>query len=466
MRVARVRFASVLLVLAVVSAACGGGGGGGGGAGSKAAAEACPVDALATAAKPVGITFWHSMSAANNDLLVKMIDEFNAAQGDVKVTLVQQPSYPETLLKWRAAATAGQVPDLVQLEETTVQSMVDSKSAIPMQACVDAAKYSLADFLPRTIDYYTTQGVLRAMPWNVSNPVLLYNRKAFAQAGLDPDSPPKTLAEVRTAAQKIVAAGVATHGIALKVLPYYNEFWYAKAGVAYVDNGNGRDARATKANLDNPTGLALWTWWKQMVDDGLALNVGTTADPDHLFALGTGAAAMTIDASSVIGPVEAVLGTGQFPNVEIGAAAMPGLAAGGGVPVGDGALWISAASPPEKRAAAWKLITFLDDPAQQARLHIAGGFVPIRRSALDDPALRALWAQKPYMRAAYDQLESGPSGTATSGSVIGDYHGVRDAVVNGIMAMLSTGMAPSAALQQAQRQADDAIRSYNERVGG
>lgn len=455
------------MVLALV-AACGGGGGGGAKSGStgEQASSVCPVDALAKATtKPVEITFWHSMSAANNDLLEQMIKEFNGSQGDVKVTLVQQPSYPETLIKWRAGATNGQLPDLVQLEETTVQSMVDSKSAIPMQACVDAAHYSLDDFLPRTIDYYSTQGTLRAMPWNVSNPVLLYNRKAFAKAGLDPDTPPQTLDDVRQASEKIVASGAASHGIALKVLPYYNEFWYAKAGDLYVNNSNGRDARATKSNLDNPDGLAIWTWWKKMVADGLALNVGTGPDPDHLFALGTGAAAMTIDASSVIGPVEAVLSTGQFPNVELSAGPMPGLRAGGGVPVGDGALWISAASSPERRAAAWRLVTFLDEPAQQARLHISGGFVPIRTTALDDPALKQLWAQKPYMRAAYDQLVQGSRTPATSGSVIGDYQGVRDAVVAGITAMLTTGTSPDAALRQAQTQADEAIQAYNQRIG-
>ena len=36
---------------------------------------------------------------------------------------------------------------------------------------------------------------------------LVYNRKLFTQAGLDPDSPPKTWAEVQEAAKKIAALG-------------------------------------------------------------------------------------------------------------------------------------------------------------------------------------------------------------------------------------------------------------------
>ena len=61
---------------------------------------------------------------------------------------------------------------------------------------------------------------------------------------------------------------------------------------------------------------------------------------------------MTIDGSAALGPILDVLGSGQFAGVEIAAGVLPGLEKGGGVPVGDGSLWISDAAPPEKRAAA------------------------------------------------------------------------------------------------------------------
>jgi hypothetical protein len=38
-------------------------------------------------------------------------------------------------------------------------------------------------------------------------------------------------------------------------------------------------------------------------------------------------------------------------------------------------------------------------------------------------------------------------------------------VKNGLLSMLTRGVSPKAALQQAQRDADAAIGSYNERVG-
>ncbi len=41
------------------------------------------------------------------------------------------------------------------------------------------------------------------MPFNSSTPVLIYNKDAFAKAGLDPEKAPKTYAELQEAAKKV-----------------------------------------------------------------------------------------------------------------------------------------------------------------------------------------------------------------------------------------------------------------------
>ena len=61
---------------------------------------------------------------------------------------------------------------------------------------------------------YTVAGVQWAMPFNLSNPVLYYNRSMFEAAGLDPDSPPLSLDDLRAYSQAIVDSGAASYGIA------------------------------------------------------------------------------------------------------------------------------------------------------------------------------------------------------------------------------------------------------------
>ncbi len=235
-----------------------------------------------------------------------------------------------------------------------------------------------------------------------------------------------------------------------------------------MNNSNGRKARATASVLASKGGQKIWTWWKRMVDDGLALNTGATlGSTDHLFAIANGNAAITIDASAVLGPAYAVLSTGQFPGVELSVWPLPALRPGGGVPVGDGSLWIPQATDAKKKAAAWELIKFLVDPTQIASLTVSseGGYIPIRRSSLKDPALQALWAERPFLKVPYDQLAAGPDNATTQGSVIGAYQGVRNAVRDGFVRMLTQGQRPKAAITQAQSEATTAIEEYNARVG-
>ena len=433
----------------------------------RAAGAACPVDALGPNDK-VELTFWHVLTAENEAVLQGLIAQFEATHPNITVKLVNQTAYTDLFQKYTAGLSTGDLPDVAQFEETTLQQLVDSQSTVPIAACVKADKYPLQDFLPRATGYYTINGQLQGMPWVVSNPVVVFNKTAVVKAGIDPAKAPETFEQLRAYAQKVVDTGAAKTGMSLPIFPYVIEYLYAKSGLQYVNNSNGRKARATTSVLASPGGQKIWTWWKTMVDDGLALNTGATqGGTDHLFAIANGNAAITIDASSVLGPAYGVLSTGQFPGVELSVWPLPALKPGGGVPVGDGSLWIPKATEPKKKAAAWELIKFLVDPAQIASLTVSsqGGYIPIRRSSLKDPALQALWAERPFLRVPYDQLAAGPDNATTQGSVIGAYQGVRNAVRDGFVRMLTQGQSPKASIKQAQQEATTAIQDYNSRVG-
>jgi ABC-type glycerol-3-phosphate transport system substrate-binding protein len=81
------------------------------------------------------------------------------------------------------------------------------------------------------------------------------------------------------------------------------------------------------------------------------------------------------------------------------------------------------------------------------------------------PALAQWWREEPIYRVSYDQLTTGEENASTAGSLIGDYQGVRDGIKDGLLAMLTGGLSPAAALEKAQREADTAIKTYNDRVG-
>ena len=427
----------------------------------------CPVAALRGTKTPVEITFWHGETSTNEDVLKELIAKFEAGQDRVRVRLVNQVTYRDVLNKYRAGLVTGDLPDLAAMGAGTDQSLIDSGSVVPVDDCIKAANYSLTDFVPRAIATHTIKGVQWSMPWTVPTPLLLYDRNAFRAAGLDPDRPPSTLDEVTDYSRRIVETNAARHGIALMRSNAVNVVFYTKSGQLYVNHENGRAGRATKTLLDSKTGRRIWKWWNDIVESGLAIDTGSEGTTDHLLAIGTGDAAMTIDWSYVLGPVFNVLAGGDFARVDPGIAPLPALDAAGGVPVGGGSLWIPRASSPVKRAAAWELIKFLSAPAQQAAYTVGtrGGYSPIRQSATQDRALQQMWRDNPETRVAYDQLISGPSNAVAAGPVLGDPIGVGDAVVDALTSMLAGDMSPKKALREAQHEADAALADYNGRLG-
>ncbi len=471
----KTRWLAVALCAASVAGACGGGGSSDSKSssdtkGGGADASDCPVDALATATAPVEITMWYAISNKLEDELKKLAEAYNASQSKVKVNLVYQGSYDDAIDKYLAALRSKtKLPQVVQLEETQTQVGIDSQSFVPISACIKADNYDTSDYLDRVISYFTFDGVQVAMPFNTSNPVLYYNKAMFTQAGLDPEKPPTTLEEVRTASEKIVASGAAKHGISIEFQPWYIEQMLAKEGLEAVNNDNGRSERATEARFDQPEVAEIFQWLQDMTKDDLALSVGLNPQGiDHFLAVASKDAAMTIGTSAALGTVKQVIAAGQVTGVEVGVAPMPGLSndpTKGGVMVGGAELWITKSSSDEQIAAAWDFLKFLDSPESQAQWHLGTGYVPIRKSAIEAADVKAKWAAEPEYSVAFKQLDSGVTNVGSSGIVMGPYNKVRD-LLETAMGNVIDGKDVAAEMEKLQTEATAVLQDYAQRTGG
>jgi sn-glycerol 3-phosphate transport system substrate-binding protein len=434
----------------------------------------CPTAALAAAKGPVELTFWHGMNGPLADELQKLTDGYNAGQTKVHVTLIQS-SYEQTIDKYLQAGQ-GSRPDLVQMPEYMVQTMVDSRSTVPVEACIKSSGYDTTAFLPTGLGAYATQGVQWSIPFNISNPVLFYNKKKFVAAGLDPNKPPVSLDEMRADSDAIVKSGAAIYGLALDSGfdsggGWYIEQWFAKAGEFYADNQNGRTARATKVLYNNPTGVSLLTLLQSMINDGLAVNVGdnSTSGFDNLLKLADkdAPAAMTIATSASIGPVLAVLNGGQFPqigNEDVGVAPMPGPDGKPGALVGGASLWVVDSGDDVRTAATWDFTTYLTAAQQQSQWSSATGYLPVRTDALTLDPLKTTWATDPRFKVPYDQLLSSPEVPTSVGPIVGPLREVRTVTAQGVAAIFG-GADVATTLTASAAQADALIADYNSRNG-
>src|SRR5690606_8623703 len=278
----------------------------------------------------------------------------NSSQSDIIVEEVYQGSYDESLNKMKASMDSKSGPALIQVYEIGSRFMIDSGATTPIQTFIDAEQYDLSLLEENITNYYSFDGQLHSMPFNTSNPILYYNKDMFAAAGLDPDKAPATFEEVAEYAEKLTQGGQA--GASFAIYGWFMEQFFANKGSDYLNHGNGRNSAATESNLNNEVGVETLTWWKELVDQGHALNLGrATADTKKAFLAGQ--VAMTLDSTaSLRGIVDAA--EGQF---EVGTGFLPKAAnaAEGGVVVGGASLWIMNNKSQEEQQAAWEFIKFL-----------------------------------------------------------------------------------------------------------
>jgi sn-glycerol 3-phosphate transport system substrate-binding protein len=421
-----------------------------------------PLGAAAqSSGKPVSITFWHSMQSANLTALQGLTNSFNSSQSDVKVSLVNQDSYTDTLTLYTAALSGGNLPDVVQMESADLQLMIDSQSVVPAQSAIDVDNdVDLSDFLASTVDYYKVNGTIYALPFNVSSQVLYFDANAFSAAGLDPTSPPTTLDDLQTASEKIVSSHTEKYGMSLKLTPSTYEEWLAMDGQELLNNNNGRSGRATSVAFNDSDGTAIASFYEQMFSSKVAQPTSFTTY-DNLYAIANRVAPMTLETSAALGTVVELLG--GYKQVKLGVGPMPGPVATGGVFIGGAGLYMVNKSTDERQDAAWQYIKYLTGPAQQASWAAASGYIPVRKSALNESVLEQRWSAIPEFKVAYDQILASPQSSATAGPVSGAQAQVDDAIQNGLTA-ISNGTSVASAISTAASTANQAISSYNSRI--
>jgi sn-glycerol 3-phosphate transport system substrate-binding protein len=249
---------------------------------------------------------------------------------------------------------------VVQLEDQRTQAAIDTASFLPVQSCMNAAKYSTSDYLPRPLAYWKVNGVQWAMPFAVSAPILYYNQNAFTKAGLNPNDPPATLPQMVTDAKALKASG---SGMGLVLDPWHLETWLASANQLFVNNKNGRSARATSAVFNNKTAVSIFSQLSTLVRSGYATtNPATGPDQyDNLLGIGSGKYGMTIETSAALGTVTQLLGGGKYANVKLGIGAFPVYSSSvqGGIEPGGSGIYISNKASALDQAASWQFVSYL-----------------------------------------------------------------------------------------------------------
>ncbi|MEU9449713.1 sugar ABC transporter substrate-binding protein [Streptomyces sp. NPDC048277] len=153
-----------------------------------------------------------------------------------------------------AKLAGGQMEDVFYTYFTDARHVVDIGQAADLTPYLKELK-SYGTIQQQLRDIYTVDGKVYGIPRTGYSMGLIYNRKLFRQAGLDPDRPPTTWDEVRADARKIAALGDGTVGYA-DYSAQNQGGWHFTAEL-YSQGGDVVSADGKSATVDTPEGHAV-----------------------------------------------------------------------------------------------------------------------------------------------------------------------------------------------------------------
>ena len=412
------------------------------------------------------IHLWHAMSGSLGNALDTLVNRFNESQKDVRVLAEHKGSYEDTLIQALKAQKAGAGPNLVQVNAAGTAALMATRSAYRPLWQLGAEQHVAVEaklFLPAVASFFSDRsGRLLALPFNLSTPILFYNKDAFRRAKLDPDKPPATWYEMPKAMGELSDAGYQC--VFTTTRPSWIQIenmsvWHDQDFATQENGMDGLDAKLifnTHLMVRHVSMLASWA------RSGFFTYSGRRLEGEKRFA--EGECAMLTAASSSSADLRRLakfdFGVGQLPYYDdIKGAPHHSLIGGGG-------LWALAGKKPAEYRAAAKFLAWLMRPEVQAEWHQRTGYVPVTQAAYELTREQGFYGAHPGQEIAIKQLLRSAKGDSR-GIRLGDFEHVRAILDEELEGAWNDTVPPKLALDRAAERGNEVLRRFErENRGG
>jgi sn-glycerol 3-phosphate transport system substrate-binding protein len=369
----------------------------------------------------------------------------------VKIDAVYAGSYQDTITKVLTAVKGGNPPQLSVILSVDMFTLIEEEAIVSIEELftTDEERTWLEGFYPAFMENSQTGGKTYGIPFQRSTPVLYWNKEAFKEAGLDPDTPPATWDEMVSFGKKLTktdaAGNVSQWGVRIPSsgFPYWLFQGLTTQNDAFVMNSDGNETY-----FDDPAVIEALQYLvdlstKHKVMAPGIIEWGTT--PKAFFERETAMMWTT---------------TGNLTNVranapfDFGVAMLPANKRRG-APTGGGNFYIFSDSSDAQKKASLDFIRWITAPEQAARWTIATGYVAPRPDAWETPAMKAYVKDFPPALVARNQLEFATAELST-------YQNQRITTIfnDGLEAAIIGKMTPEEAMKAAQKKADRILKDY------
>jgi multiple sugar transport system substrate-binding protein len=254
--------------------------------------------------------------ADNQIFMNPVIAEYNKLKNaEVKV----EPVTPhEVVQKFATAYAAGQAPDALSLDliftpqfanAGTLEDITEFVTSLPYFDKLSPAHLSLG----KVGDKYF------ALPISAESSFILYNKKLFREAGLDPEKPLVNWAEFEDAAVRISALGDDIHGFYTSgAAPGWQVFTFTP--LIWASGGDVLSKDFTKATLNTPEFKEAMLLYRRLVQKGVIPESSSTdAGANMTTGFMSGKVGMMAAGTFLIGVLNK-----DYPEIEYGVMPIPG----------------------------------------------------------------------------------------------------------------------------------------------
>jgi sn-glycerol 3-phosphate transport system substrate-binding protein len=409
------------------------------------------------------IQWWHAMTGANNDVIVKLAEEFNASQKDYKVVPSYKGGYADTMNAGIAAFRAGNAPHIMQVFEVGTATMMAATGAVkPVHLLMKETgeTFDPNAYLPAITGYYSTsKGEMLSFPFNSSSTVMWINKDALKKANIA--EIPKTWPQVFEAAKKLKASGAATCGFSNAWVTWVNlEQLSAWHNTPLATRANGLDGFDTQLKFNAPLQVKHLETLIELQKDKTYDYSGRTNTGEGRFT--SGECPIFLTSSAFFGNVRA---NAKFEWTN---APMPYYPDVAGAPqnsiIGGASLWIMGGKKPEEYKGVAKFLAFLSDTDRQVAVHKASGYLPITKAAYAKAKEQGFYKDQPYLETPLLELTNKQPTENSRGLRLGNMVQLRDIWAEEIEAALAGKKSAKAALDAAVERGNQMLRQFERTV--